>query len=87
MRGRWWQTATTLTAVNLLAGLVGLVVSLGLLVVFASVPIWLFSSLVTLVYALTTPMAAAAVTLLYGDAVAQAEGADTADLVADTAAV
>ena len=44
------------------------------MVVFAGIPLWLFSGLITLVYALIVPLAAVAMTLLFGDAVAEHRG-------------
>ena len=41
---------------------------------FAGIPLWLFSGLITLVYALIVPLAAVAQTLLFGDAVAEQRG-------------
>jgi len=72
--GRWWHTAVMVALVNLLVALSGAVVGLVLLVVVAGIPMWLFSGLITLVYALIAPFAAVAMTLLFGDAVAQQRG-------------
>ena len=69
--GRWWHTAVMVALVNLLVALSGAVVGLILLVVVAGIPMWLFSALVTLVYAFIAPLAAVAMTLLFGDAVAE----------------
>jgi hypothetical protein len=70
VKGRWWHTAAMVAAINGLIGLAGLSIGLLMLVIFTGLPLWLFSSLITLVYALVTPGAAIAMTLLYGDAVA-----------------
>ena len=72
--GRWWHTAIMIGSFNLLLAGFGLVVGLLLLVLFAGIPLWLFSGLITLFYALIVPLAAVAQTLLFGDAVAQDEG-------------
>jgi hypothetical protein len=48
-------------------------VALLLLVVAAGIPLWVFSALATIVYALTVPLAAIAMTLLYGNAIASEE--------------
>ena len=74
VRGRWWHTAILIGSFNLLLAGFGLVVGLLLLVVFAGIPLWLFSGLITLVYALIVPLAAVAMTLLFGDAVAEQQG-------------
>ncbi len=71
VRGRWWHTAIVAGLFNLLVAGSGLVVGLLLLVVAAGLPLWLFSALITLVYALIVPLAAVGMTLLYGDAVAE----------------
>jgi hypothetical protein len=76
--GRWWHTALMVALFNLLVVLSGGVVGLLLLVLVAGIPLWLFSGLITLVYALIVPLAAVALTLLFGDAVAESQG-----LVAD----
>lgn len=76
VRGRWWHTALMIGLINLLVGASGLLVGLVLLVVAAGIPLWMFSALITLVYALIVPLAAVAQTLLFGDAVAEAHGVD-----------
>jgi len=74
VKGRWWHTAIMVGLFHLLVAGSGLVVGLLLLVVFAGIPLWLFSGLITLVYALIVPLAAVAMTLLFGDAVAEHRG-------------
>jgi hypothetical protein len=74
VRGRWWHTALMVGLFNLLVATSGLVVGLLLLVLVAGIPLWLFSGLITLVYALIVPLAAVAQTLLFGDAVAEQLG-------------
>ena len=71
VKGRWWHTAIMVGLFHLLVAGSGLVVGLLLLVLFAGIPLWLFSGLITLVYALIVPLAAVAMTLLFGDAVAE----------------
>ena len=79
VRGRWFHTALVAAVVNGFVGFTALVVALLLLVVAASIPLWVFSVLAALVYALTVPLAAIAMTLLYGDAIAGQEAADRVD--------
>jgi hypothetical protein len=81
VRGRWWHTGMVvailqgvLVGVNLLVGVV-------LLIVFSGLPLWLFSTLATLVYGLVVPVTALALTLLYGDAVTQKATVDERDPV------
>jgi len=74
VRGRWWHTAIMVGLFNLLVSASALIVGLLLLVVADGIPLWLFSALISLVYALIVPLAAVAVTLLFGDAVAESTG-------------
>ncbi len=70
VRGRWFHTALVTTALNGGVALLTLVTALLLLIVASGLPLWAFSALAALVYALTVPLAAIALTLLYGDATA-----------------
>jgi hypothetical protein len=81
VRGRWFHTAVVAGALNAAVGVSALVVALILLVVASGVPLWLFSILVSVVYAVLLPLAAIAMTLLYGDVVAEQEGAERAEPV------
>ena len=81
VRHRWFHTAVIAAALNGAVGLVALVVALLILVIAAGLPIWMFSALVSLVYALVVPLAAIAMSLLHGDAVAERTGAPRAELV------
>jgi hypothetical protein len=76
VRGRWWHTALLVAAINGLIAIAGLVIGLLVLVVFTGLPMWIFSALITLIYALVAPVGAIAMTLLYGDAVAEHGGTD-----------
>ena len=73
--GRWWHTALLVSLFNGVVALSGMVFGLLLLVIVSGLPMWLFSGLVTLIYALVVPLASVALGLLYGDAVAEREGA------------
>ncbi len=86
VRKRWWHTALFVgTVYTILAG-IGLVLGLALLVVFTGLPLWTLSLIVTMCNVLVMPLGAIAVTMLYGDAVAeQADRAD-GDRVAELAA-
>lgn len=81
VRGRWFHTAVIAGVLNAAIGLTALVVALVLLIVATNVPLWLFSILVSIVYVCVVPLAALAMTLLYGDAVAEQEGAERAEPV------
>jgi hypothetical protein len=80
VRKRWWHTALFVGTVYTVVGGVGLVVGLAVLVVFTGMPLWTLSVIVTMCNVLVMPLAGIAVTLLYGDAVAErADRADAAD--------
>ncbi|MFW2382904.1 MAG: Vps62-related protein [Acidimicrobiales bacterium] len=81
VRGRWLHTTLFLLAFNGLVLAASLAVGILLLVVFNQVPLILFSTLMTLFAALIAPLSAYALTLLYGDAIAQQTGAGRADRV------
>ena len=71
VKGRWFHTAVMIAAFNGVVLASGMAVGLLLLVLFASIPLWLFSAIMPLVYALIVPLTASAQTMLYGDAVAE----------------
>lgn len=75
VRGRWFHTALACAAISVGVLLSVSIPSLLLLVGLAALPLWLFSGIVTMLYVVATPLAAIAMNLLYGDAVA-AEAAD-----------
>ena len=68
--GRWWHTAIMVVVVNAVIAVSALGLALLLLVSVTGLPLWAFSALSSLVYALVVPLAAIAITLLYGDAAA-----------------
>ncbi len=73
--GRWFHTAIMSAALNALVVVSGTGTALVLLVFFSGLPLWLFSGLVSVVYAVIVPLAAIALTLLFGDAVTEHEQA------------
>jgi hypothetical protein len=77
VKGRWFHTATMITVFNGLVVASGMVVGLLMLVLFARIPLWLFSAMMPLVYALIVPLTASGQTMLYGDAVADNADVDT----------
>jgi hypothetical protein len=80
VRKRWWHTALVVGSVYTVLGGVGLMLGLALLVVFTGLPLWTLSLIVTACNVLVMPLGAIAVTLLYGDAVAdRAERAELAE--------
>jgi len=68
VRGRWLHTAIVSIALTGMVVVSGTVVGVVLLVLVSGIPLWLFSGLVSIVYAVLVPLAAIALTLLYGDA-------------------
>ena len=83
VRGRWLHTALVIALLNGAVVVVSFALALLLLVVAADIPLWVFSALVALVSALTVPVAAIAMTLLYGDAIAEHESGDAVDVSDD----
>ena len=81
VRGRWFHTACVAAAVNSAVLVTVLALSLLLLVLATSIPLWLFSGLVTLIYVVVVPLAAIAMNLLYGDAVVANEETRDGELV------
>ncbi len=79
VRGRWFHTAIVLISLNALVLLFTSIVGLLLLVIFAGIPLWLFSIIVTAVAALVVPYTAISATLLYGDARAELDDDERAD--------
>jgi hypothetical protein len=78
VRGRWWHTALFAGVVNIVLGGAGLVVGLILLVAFTGLPLWTLSVAITVVSVFVMPLGAIAMTLLYGDAVAERRDAELA---------
>lgn len=85
VRGRWWHTALMVIMINAAVATVTVVIGLLLLVVFAALPLWLFSGVLALVTAVVSPVAAVALNLLYGDAVAESNGLPAAGVPATEA--
>ncbi|MCP4224785.1 MAG: hypothetical protein GY773_15725 [Actinomycetia bacterium] len=81
VRGRWWHTLGSIILLNLIVAVAAAIVGLVFLVALAGVPLWLFSVLVTAVLVLVVPYPAIAMVLLYGDARAEQEGAERAELI------
>ena len=80
-RRRWLHTAVVAAGLNGLVLVSAIIAGLILLVLVPSLPLWVFSVLASMVYAVMVPLAAISMTLLYGDAVAQQEGLPAAGLV------
>jgi hypothetical protein len=71
VRRRWWHTA--FVALIVWAGIhaLGILLGLVLLVAFTSLPLWTITVIVLIAQVALTPLGAIALTMLYGDAVAQ----------------
>jgi hypothetical protein len=78
---RWLHTAVVSASLNGLVLVSAIVAGLLLLILVPSLPLWAFSALAAVVYAVLVPLAAISMTLLYGDAVAEHEGLPRAGLV------
>ena len=78
VRGRWFHTALAMSLANLLVGAVATAVGLVMLVWLTALPLWLFSGIAVLALGVVVPYAAIGAVLLYGDAVAEADGLGTA---------
>lgn len=77
--GRWFHTAlVAIVATGVINGL-GVVVGLLMLVLFTGLPLWVLSVVVTVCQVIVTPLGALALTLLYGDAVAEQGERDDPD--------
>jgi hypothetical protein len=70
---RWLHTAFVSAFLNGLVLVSAVSIGLLLLVLVPGLPLWAFSALSALVYAVMVPLAAISMTLLYGDAVAEQE--------------
>jgi hypothetical protein len=78
---RWLHTAVVSAGLNGLVIVSAVVAGLLLLVLVPGLPLWAFSALAAVVYAILVPLAAISMTLLYGDAVAEREDLPRASLV------
>lgn len=81
VRGRWFHTAVVVSVINSIIFFTVMGLSLLLLVVATSIPLWMISALVTLMYIVVAPLAAIAMNLLYGDAAAVSEEAPVPEIV------
>ena len=78
---RWLHTALVAASLNGLVLVSAVTAGLLLLILVPGLPLWAFSALAAVVYAVLVPLAAISMTLLYGDAVAEHEGLPRAGLV------
>jgi len=81
VRGRWWHTGIMISLFNGMVAVAGTAAGLVVLLIFAGLPLWVFSAIVTLIYALIVPLTSIAQTLLCGDAIAEKSGAEAAEPV------
>jgi hypothetical protein len=78
---RWLHTAIVSAGLNGLVLASAVTAGLLLLVLVPGLPLWAFSALAAVVYAVLVPLAATSMTLLYGDAVAERDELPRATLV------
>ncbi len=81
MRRRWLHTAFVSAGLNGLVLVTAVGLGLLLLILVPGLPLWAFSMISAVVYAVLVPLAAISMTLLYGDAVAEQEHQPAAELV------
>lgn len=81
VHGRWFHTAVASAAINGMLFVTVMGLSLLLLVGAASIPLWAFSAMVSLLYIIAAPLAAIAMNLVYGNALAATQGAPETELV------
>ena len=79
VRGRWWHTAAVIAVFNTIVIAASIGLGIVLLVLVSQVPLWLFTVLMTLMFALVSPLSAVVITLLYGNPIAENQGAAAAD--------
>lgn len=86
VRGRWWHTGWMVVLIHAAAAFA--VTAIGLLVLVAlQLPFWALSATMTIAQLLAIPLAASAVTFLYGDAAAAHAAQPAADEETERAAV
>ncbi len=81
VRRRWIHTAIVSAGLNGLVLVTAVGLGLLLLILVPGLPLWAFSMISAVVYAVLVPLAAISMTLLYGDAVAEQEHQPAADRV------
>ena len=81
VQGRWWHTAVVTAVLNGGVAALSLLVGVVLLVTVTGIPLWLFSGAISIVPVVAVPLAAVTLNYLHGDAVADDEGAPSADAV------
>lgn len=65
-RGRWWWTFAVVSVLQLTMTAAGLALALMILLVFTSIPLWLFNVLSSAVYVVLAPVGGAAMAYVYG---------------------
>ena len=81
VRGRWFHTAGVFMLLNAFVGLVAGAAGLLLLMALSGVPLWLFSIIVSASSALIVPWSSIGAVLLYGDAAAEQNELEPAELL------
>lgn len=66
VRGRWWWTAGVVFVMQVVVAVVGLGAALVVLLTATMIPLWLFNVVSAVIFAVLTPVGAAAMTYVYG---------------------
>jgi hypothetical protein len=71
VQGRWWWTASVIAVMQFVIAVAGISTALVVLVLFTSIPLWLFSVLSAVIYVVLIPVGAAAMAYVYGNLAAR----------------
>lgn len=66
VQGSWWWTAGVVALIQIVIAIAGIGTALIVLVTVTAIPLWLFSVLSSVIYVVLVPVAAAAMTYVYG---------------------
>jgi hypothetical protein len=67
VQGHWWWTAGVVALIQIVIAIAGIGTALIVLVTVTAIPLWLFSVLTSVIYVVLVPVAAAAMTYVYGN--------------------
>lgn len=76
VRRRWWWTAGVIAVVQSLIAIGGIAMALVILLAFPGLPLWFFHVASASIYVVSMPLAAAAMTYVYGSLVARSADSD-----------
>jgi hypothetical protein len=75
VQGHWWWTAGVVALIQIVIAIAGIGTALIVLVTVTAIPLWLFSVLTSVIYVVLVPVAAAAMTYVYGNLATLCAGA------------